>query len=98
MRQMPRKPSASRLLLILKPLQHAGVFIQQFEELSIGQADHGVGIGFELLQTCLGLELAAVALKVERQRHQGQHKRAALPRHAGEDRRRAGASAAAQAG
>jgi hypothetical protein len=43
-------------------------------------------------------ELAAIALEIKGQRDQGQHERAAFPRHARKNRRRAGAGAAAQAG
>ena len=55
-------------------------------------------VGLDLLQSVLRLELAALALEVKGQRHQGQHQRAAFVRHAGENRRRPGARAPAQSG
>jgi hypothetical protein len=98
MRQMPRKPSASRLLLILNPSSTLVFSSSILKSFWLGRQMTASACGFELLQSGLGLELAAIALEIKRQRDQGQHQRAAFPRHARENRRRAGAGAAAQAG
>ena len=73
-------------------------FVEQFEEFLVGQADDGVGGGFQPLQAGVRLAPAAFALEFEGHGGHREDQRAAFAGHAGQDGRRAGARAAAQAG
>ena len=60
-------------------IEQTGVLVNQLEHLLARQADHPVGHGFDLLETQLGLLVAAVAFTQERQGDKRQHQRAGFP-------------------
>ena len=81
-----------------KRVHQARVLINELEHLLVRQTDDTIGGGLEFFQALPGLVSAAVALTVERQRHERQRQRAGFAGRAGEHRTDPRARAAAQTG
>ena len=80
----------------LESVNDTGVFLNQFEDLLIWEADNAIGNFLELVETLLREKLAAIAFALERNRDKSQHERTGCFSNAGQDRTDTRAGAATQ--
>ncbi len=97
MSEMPWTPWR-RTSSAMRKLSKKPVSLATCEEFFVGDDDDGVDGVEQLLQAALGLHAAALALKAEGAGDDGDGERAHFAGERGDDRRGAGAGAAAEAG